>query len=739
MVESNSTPVRAAAYYRMSTTRQEDSIERQQSQVRPHAAQQDRHGKPRYVLVQEYADRAVAGDVFDRRPDFQRLLRDAKAGLFDVIIVDEWSRLSRQEPVDFIASVVKPLKDAGVTLDTVSEGPQKWDNLAELILMTVRSDKASGESKKLSYRVLAGMAKFAAAGRILGPAPYGYKTRYETVEEPGKPPRVVPAGLDTDPATAHVVRWIFEKYAEGGWTLDALCRELAARNAPPPARKSGRVPRGGKAPPRWGRGAVRVILRNPKYLGIMTWNRRARGKYHALEGGKVRKKDRQTDRPNGTGAWSVVAGTHEALVTQEAFDAVQARLRDHARGGRGPNLGSYLFSCLGVCEHCGRGLKGITTKGRRYYRCHAFDDAGVRVCHHNAVREDALLEVLLATLEETFLDPARQEKLLAKARAKLERERSPKALDPLRRELADLEAKIAHGNGNLLLLPPDRVAAAVETLKGWERDRDRLRAELADRERGAPVADLEETFQGVKEWLWKLRDLAGQLDNPGVLPLLRDTILAGLCRVTVRWERRPFGTRTRHLPVGGTLYLWGAEGNTRQLPVFFTASRSLAIPGGTRCRRWRARASASSPPTSAAITAPPSRLASARTASRRWWPTYSAWSARRGPARRWWSATTGAACWPGTWPPGTPKPWTGSSSSTPRTPPPTCTSCAGRRSCDARGTSSSSSYRCCPKCCCAPATSPWWGACSDDSRRTRRRSRKRTCGSTSGPWRRRGR
>src|SRR5260370_27619010 len=119
--------VRAAAYYRMSTIRQEDSIERQESQVRPHAAELDKDGNARYVLVQEYTDRAIAGDVFERRPAFQRLLKDAKAGLFSVIVSDEWSRLSRQDPVDFIASVVKPLKDAGVTLDTWAEGPQKWD------------------------------------------------------------------------------------------------------------------------------------------------------------------------------------------------------------------------------------------------------------------------------------------------------------------------------------------------------------------------------------------------------------------------------------------------------------------------------------------------------------------------------------------------------------------------------------------------------------------------------------
>jgi hypothetical protein len=65
--------------------------------------------------------------------------------------------------VDFIASTVKPLKDAGVTLDCVAEGPQSWDNLAQLILMTVRADKAQGESKTRSYRVLTGMNKKARA------------------------------------------------------------------------------------------------------------------------------------------------------------------------------------------------------------------------------------------------------------------------------------------------------------------------------------------------------------------------------------------------------------------------------------------------------------------------------------------------------------------------------------------------------------------------------------------------
>jgi DNA invertase Pin-like site-specific DNA recombinase len=556
--------VRCACYVRMSNTRQEDSPERQRSQVRPYCKDKG------YALVREYVDEGIAGDVFERRPGFQQLLKDAKAGLFSVIVADEWSRLSRQDPVDFIADVVKPLKHAGVTLDTVAEGPQKWDNLAEQILLVVKSGKASDEAKVLSRRVLTGMAKFAAEGRVLAGAPYGYLVEYETAEEPGKPPRVRPVRLAPDPERAHVVRWMFDRYAAGGMTLHGMCHELTERGAPPPAGKGGRRPRAGVRVPRWTRGNVARILRNPKYTGAMAWNRRARGKYHALAGGgKVNGKPRPGDLANERAAWVVVAGTHEALVPQQTFDAVQGRLSDHARGGRGHNLGGYLFSNLCVCGHCGRTLRGVTVRGRRHYRCYAYDAAGVKVCQYGAVPEGVLLAKIIETLRETYADARRQERLLARARARAEAERRPEALDPLRKELAGLEAKITHGNGNLLLLPPDRVAAAVETLKGWEAERDRLRAELADRERSAPVADLEETFKGARAWVWALEDMARKAGDPEILPLLRDAVRAGICRVEVRWERRPAGRQVRHVPSEGVLYLWDARGQGRGVNCVF--------------------------------------------------------------------------------------------------------------------------------------------------------------------------
>jgi DNA invertase Pin-like site-specific DNA recombinase len=173
MPERHSTsgrPVPAAAYYRMSTDKQEHSIGRQKGQVVPYARQKG------YELVAEYQDEGIAGDEFARRGGFQRLLKDAAAGKFATILVDEPSRLSRQDPIEFIVKIVDPLRRAGVAVDTVASGPLDYESLAGVILSVVHADKSSGESKALSRRVLTGLLERAKLGRQ-APAitPYGFR------------------------------------------------------------------------------------------------------------------------------------------------------------------------------------------------------------------------------------------------------------------------------------------------------------------------------------------------------------------------------------------------------------------------------------------------------------------------------------------------------------------------------------------------------------------------------------
>ncbi len=83
--------MRAAAYARYSSDKQRESSI--QDQVRNCTAFAERES---WSIAEQYFDEAVSGSSKDR-PGFKRLLADAAEGCFDVLLVDDLSRLSRDE------------------------------------------------------------------------------------------------------------------------------------------------------------------------------------------------------------------------------------------------------------------------------------------------------------------------------------------------------------------------------------------------------------------------------------------------------------------------------------------------------------------------------------------------------------------------------------------------------------------------------------------------------------------
>ena len=82
---------RAAGYIRVSTERQAEedrvSLGEQQKDIETHC------GERGHTLVRVYQD--VGSGATKRRPQFQQMLKDAQAGLFDVIVCWKSDRLSR--------------------------------------------------------------------------------------------------------------------------------------------------------------------------------------------------------------------------------------------------------------------------------------------------------------------------------------------------------------------------------------------------------------------------------------------------------------------------------------------------------------------------------------------------------------------------------------------------------------------------------------------------------------------
>lgn len=105
---------RVAIYSRYSSELQrEASIE---DQVRLCRERVSREG---WEVVATYDDRAASGSS-TMRGGYQRLLADARAGLFDMVMAEALDRLSRDQ--EDIAALYKPLRFANIVMFTLAEG-----------------------------------------------------------------------------------------------------------------------------------------------------------------------------------------------------------------------------------------------------------------------------------------------------------------------------------------------------------------------------------------------------------------------------------------------------------------------------------------------------------------------------------------------------------------------------------------------------------------------------------------
>src|SRR4051794_16227815 len=208
--------VPAVAYYRMSTDRQEASIPTQREAVEKLARQRG------YVVVREYLDEGISGDDTERRLAFRRMIDDAgRLADFDAVLCWDQDRFGRFDPLE-AGYWIKPLRDAGVWLETVAQGRIDWENFAGRIVYAVQQEGKHAFLRDLSRVVTRSMLRAAREGLWNGGIPpYGYDVRDKRLT-PGDPRRVA------------VLRRIFEDYGRRGMTLRALTHALNDEGVPSP-------------------------------------------------------------------------------------------------------------------------------------------------------------------------------------------------------------------------------------------------------------------------------------------------------------------------------------------------------------------------------------------------------------------------------------------------------------------------------------------------------------------------
>jgi DNA invertase Pin-like site-specific DNA recombinase len=540
---------------------QQASVPRQRGQVVPYGRQKS------YTVVQEYVDEGIAGDEFDRRPGFQRLLKDATAGKFDVILVDEPSRLSRQDPIDFIVKVVDPLRKAGVSVDAVSCGPLDYDSLAGLIMSVIHQDKASGESKSLSRRVLTGLVKQAKEGwRAPSVVPYAYRVlrtgedgrRLQEGEGPrlgadGKKEKLRRKLVPGPEEEVRVVRWIYDVIANHGWTVGQVVRELALRGVKPPRGNGhGKTKETGL----WDKNTVRRLVRRRCYCGDQRWNETGNGKYSELRGGEV------VAVAAGNRRWRVHAEADMVLVKdaecitplvdRDLWRRANTALEGNRKmtNPRPAGQPRHLFTHLLVCADCGGYMVGKTDrKGTRYYICPTYQRQGKHACHANRVNEADIEAKVCEVLEREYLNPDRLEALRQSMTQKLRAMRDAGEVKQLQKQVAELSARIDRGNENLAILPPDRIAGVVAKVREWEGQRDQLQARARQLQEGE--AEIAQTIKLAEGHLWRLREALQSGGSARVRSVYREMI----AKVELHFAHRRAGKLTVSKFVKGVLFL----------------------------------------------------------------------------------------------------------------------------------------------------------------------------------------
>ena len=175
--------LRVTAYARVSTD-DEDQRNSYQSQLMFFKSKIRENSE--WVYVDMYADEAISGTLDYKRSDFMRMINDALAGKFDMIITKSISRFARNIAVFFVEENIN-------TLEMSSE-----------FVLTILSSVAQQESENISNHVKLGFKAKMERGELIGfNGCLGYD--YDPITKT----------LSVNDEEKKIVQYIYDRYIQG--------------------------------------------------------------------------------------------------------------------------------------------------------------------------------------------------------------------------------------------------------------------------------------------------------------------------------------------------------------------------------------------------------------------------------------------------------------------------------------------------------------------------------------------
>lgn len=347
--ESKRATSRAVVYLRVSSQRQlgtardvdadGNSIATQRQFVERKAAELGTE------IVQEFVEPGTSAQTIAKRMVFRQMLAylDEHPGEIDRVIIYARSRAFRN--LHDAVLIEHDLREQGVELVSATENFGTDEDMA--MLLKVLTDGFNHVQVRHSGRDIPNkMAHKAQQGGTLGRAKLGYLNVRKSVDG------YLVNTIDVDPERAPQVRWAFEAYATGEWTIATLQQTLEAQGfRSRPTRSYGAAP--------ISTSKLATMLRDPYYTGVLLYK------------------------------GELIQGRHPALISVDLFQRVQDVASRRVRPRQQDRVHTHYLRGRLRCGDCAkRGLDSYLvyneSRGRNgtyypYYGCSRRSATGCRM------------------------------------------------------------------------------------------------------------------------------------------------------------------------------------------------------------------------------------------------------------------------------------------------------------------------------------------------------------------------
>lgn len=356
------------------------------------------------TVIDTYCDRHISGRT-DERPEFQRLIADAKRKKFEAVVVYKTDRFARNK---YDSAVYKrELKRNGIQIfyaaEAIPDGPEG------IILESLMEGLAEYYSAELAQKIKRGMHESALKCQSTGSGrPLGYR-----VDEQKR--------FQIDPESAQTVQTIFEQYIKGESNA-AICELLNSRGL-----------RTAQGKP-FNKNSINRIIKNRKYIGEY--------RYHDI----------------------VVEGGMPAIISKDTFNLAQAEMeRRRTRKAPKSPKAEYLLAGRLFCGHCKgpmQGVSGTGKSGNKWYYYYCGNTRGKnKTCDKKQVSRDRLERAVVDFTVRYILQEDVLEELARKVHAAQERQNDTAS------EIAFYEKKLADNKKSIAnVLRAIESGAATQTL-----------------------------------------------------------------------------------------------------------------------------------------------------------------------------------------------------------------------------------------------------------------------------------